>query len=65
MKNAMLSRDLEIHVYKIQLTQELKPADDGKRHRFARQAQKKNFTSRIFSLNHNKKIENRIPKISK
>ena len=48
----ILSKDLKMHAYKIQLTQELKPADHGKRHRFAqwvlaRQVENENFTKRI------------------
>jgi Helix-turn-helix domain (DUF4817) len=49
----ILSKDLKMHAYKIQLIQELKPADHGKRHRFAqwvmaRQTENENFTKKIF-----------------
>lgn len=48
----ILTKDLKMHAYKIQLTQELKPADHGKRLRFAqwimeRQAEDVDFTKRI------------------
>lgn len=50
--HAILTKDLKLHAYKIQLTQELKPADHGKRCRFAqwvlaRQAENENFTKQI------------------